>query len=125
MPNNFKIVCFTTVQCVVTQRSSQQTPFEQSNINLIHEILALESECYQQTHLGCCCQIPYLFDNNRPGQLLNFWTLEVGAYSRWALIRGWVLIKFSPFSASEVCLFCNKTINATNKMRRSNKARFL
>ena len=33
----------------------------------------------------------------------------MGAYSRWALI------KFSPFSASEVCLFCNKTINANNK----------
>ena len=25
------------------------------------------------------------------------------------------LIKFSPFSESEVCLFCNKTINANNK----------
>ena len=44
---------------------------------------------------------------------------EVGTYSRLALIR------FSPFSASEVCLFCNKTINASNKTRRSNKARFL
>ena len=38
----------------------------------------------------------------------------MGAYSRWALIRGLALIKFSPFSASEVCLFCNKTINANN-----------
>ena len=44
---------------------------------------------------------------------------------RWTLIRGWALIKFSPFSASVVCLFCNKTINANNKTRRSNKARFL
>jgi len=35
-----------------------------------------------------------------------------------------VLIKFSPFSASLVCLFCNKTING-NKIRRCNKARFL
>ena len=42
---------------------------------------------------------------NRPGRLLNFWTLRVGAYLRWALIRGWALIKFSPFSASEVFLF--------------------
>ena len=25
---------------------------------------------------------------NRPGCLLNFWTLRVGAYLRWALIRG-------------------------------------
>ena len=66
-----------------------------------------------------------IYSINRPGRLLNFWTLRVGAYSRWALIRGWALIKFSPFSASEVCLFCNKTINANNKTRRSNKARFL
>ena len=43
----------------------------------------------------------------------------MGAYSRWALI------KFSPFSESEVCLFCNKTINANDKTRRSNKVRFL
>ena len=60
------------------------------------------------------------------GRLLNFWTLmRVVAYSRWVLIRGWALIKFSPFSASEVCLFCNKKINANNKTLRSNKARFL
>ena len=44
----------------------------------------------------------------------------MGAYSRWALIPGWALIKFSPFSASEVCLFCNKTINVKNKMQRYN-----
>ena len=50
-----------------------------------------------------------IYSINHPGRLLNFWTLRVGAYSRW------VLIKFSPFSASEVCLFCNKTINANNK----------
>ena len=66
-----------------------------------------------------------IYSINRPGRLLNFWTLRVGAYSRWALIRGWALIKFSPFSASEVCLFSNKAINANNKTRRSNKARFL
>ena len=66
-----------------------------------------------------------IYSINRPGRLSNFWTLRVGAYSRWALIRGWALIKFSPFSASEVCSFCNKTINANNKTRRSNKARFL
>ena len=40
----------------------------------------------------------------RPGRLLNFWLLRVGAISRWALI------KFSPFSARVVCLFCNKTV---------------
>ena len=66
-----------------------------------------------------------IYSINRPGRLLNFQTLRVGAYSRWALIRGWALIKFSSFSASKVCLFCNKTINANNKTRRSNKARFL
>ena len=46
-----------------------------------------------------------IYSINRPGRLLNFWTLRVGAYSRWALIRGWALIKFSPFSASEECVF--------------------
>ena len=60
-----------------------------------------------------------IYSINRPGRLLNFWTLRVGAYSRWALI------KFSTFSASVVCLFCNKTINGKNKTRRCNKARFL
>ena len=25
----------------------------------------------------------------------------------------WVVMRFSPFSASVVCLFCNKTINCT------------
>ena len=66
-----------------------------------------------------------IYSINRPGRLSNFWTLRVDAYSRWALIHGWALIKFSPFSASELCLFCNKTINANNKTQRSNKARFL
>ena len=56
-----------------------------------------------------------IYSINRPRRLLNFWTLRVGAYSMWALIRGWALIKFSLFSASEVCLFCNKTINVNNK----------
>ena len=59
-----------------------------------------------------------IYSINRPGRLLSFWTLGVGAHSRWALI------KFTPFSASVVCLFCHKTINANNKTRRSNKARF-
>ena len=38
-----------------------------------------------------------IYSINRPGRLLNFWTLRVGAYSRWALIRGWALLKFSQF----------------------------
>ena len=49
----------------------------------------------------------------------------MGAYARWVLIRGWALIKFAPFSASVVCLFCNNTINGNNKTRRCNKERFL
>ena len=56
--------------------------------------------------------------------MLNCWTLIVGAYSRWALIRGWALIKFSPFSPSVVCLFCNKIINGNNKKQRCNNAGF-
>ena len=52
---------------------------------------------------------------NRPGRLLNYWPLRLGAYSRWARNRGWALIKFSPFSASVVCLFCNKTTNGNTK----------
>ena len=67
-----------------------------------------------------------LYSMNRSGRLLNyFWIFRVGDYSRWALIRGWVLIKFSLFSASVVCLFCNKTINGNNKTRRCNKTEFL
>ena len=60
-----------------------------------------------------------IYSINRPGRLLNFWTLWVGAYSRWALIQ------FSAFSASVVCLLCNKTRNGDDKTRRCNKARFL
>ena len=43
---------------------------------------------------------------NHPRHLLNFSTLMVGAYLR------------PPFSASVVCLFCNKTVNGNNKMQR-------
>ena len=60
-----------------------------------------------------------IYSINLPRRLLNFWTLRVGAYSRWALI------KFSSFWASVVCLFCNKTINGNNETRRCNKAKFL
>ena len=44
-----------------------------------------------------------IYSINRPGRLLNFWTLRVGTYWRWALIRGWALINF--FSLSDGCLF--------------------
>ena len=43
----------------------------------------------------------------------------MGAYSRLGLY------KFSSFSTSVVCIFCNKTVNGNNKTRRCNKARFL
>ena len=50
----------------------------------------VSSTCYQR------CGLPYTFNCQfdstypiysikRPGRLLNFWTLRVGAYSRWAL----------------------------------------
>ena len=32
-----------------------------------------------------------IYSIKRPGRLFNFWTFRVGAYSRWALIRGWAL----------------------------------
>ena len=53
-------------------------------------------------------RLPPIYSINRPGRLLIFLTLRVGAYSRWALIRGWALIKFSPFSASVVVYFATK-----------------
>ena len=79
-------------------------------------------------------KVGYRIDSiKRPGRLLNFWTLRVGAYSRWALIRGgrlfevgaysrWALIRGGRlFEAGRllnfhhfrqvVSLFCNKTIN--------------
>ena len=44
-------------------------------------------------------RIPYLFDYiNRPGRLLNIWTLRVGAYSRWAFIRGGRLFEVGAYS---------------------------
>ena len=49
-----------------------------------------------------------IYSINHPGRLLNFWTLRGGAYSRWALIPSWALIKFSPFSASVVVYFATK-----------------
>ena len=81
-------------------------------------------KCYKMT-LGLVVVGYRIYSINRPGRLLNFWTLRVGTYSRWALIQGWVLIKFSTCSASVVCVFCNKTINGNNKTRRYNKARVL
>ena len=58
------------------------------------------------TDLGMCAY--RIYSINRPGRLLNFWILRVGAYSRWAFIRGWALTKFSPFSTSVVVYFTTK-----------------
>ena len=74
--------------------------------------------------------LPYLFDLPPWAliKLLDFESgrlFEAGAYSKWALIRGWALIKFSTFSAGVVRLCCNKTINGNNKTQRCTKARFL
>ena len=74
----------------------------------------------ESRNVGCFLRMPCLF-HNRPGRLLNFWTLRPWD---WVLIRGWALTKFSPFSASVVCLFSNKTINGCKKTRRCSKARF-
>ena len=49
-----------------------------------------------------------IYSINRPGRLLNFWTLRVGTYSRWALIRGWALIKFSQFQKVYYVYFATK-----------------
>ena len=45
----------------------------------------------------------------------------MGTYARWALIRGWVLIKFSLFSTSVVVYFATK--HANTKKRRCNKSK--
>ena len=42
-----------------------------------------------------------IYSINRHGRLLNFWTLRVGAYSRWALIQGRSLKNFQRFQ--QVC----------------------
>ena len=75
-------------------------------------------KCYKMT-LGLVVVGYRIYSINCPGRLLNFWTLRVGTYSRWAFI------KFSTFSASVVCVFCNKTVNGNNKTRRCSNARFL
>ena len=69
-------------------------------------------------------RLPYLFDYPS-WALIKFLDLESGRLLEEGACSSWALIKFSPFSASVVCLFCNKTINGDNKTRRFNKARFL
>ena len=54
------------------------------------------------------------------GRSLNFWTLRVGAYSRWARFRGQAG-RLSNFRHSQqvLSLFCNKTINNNKTSLRS------
>ena len=60
-----------------------------------------------------------IYSINRPGRILNFWTLRVGAHSRLGAYQ--IFTIFSKCSS----IFFNKTVNANNKKRRCNKARFL
>ena len=62
-----------------------------------------------KTKLGQQTKFIYrIYSINRPGRLLNFCTLRVGAYSRWALIRGWALIKFSTLQQVQYVYFATK-----------------
>ena len=74
-------------------------------------------------------QLPFayyrIYSINRPGRLLNFWTLRVDAYSRWALIINTLIINFHHFQQVKYVCFATKQQKANNKTRRSNKARFL
>ena len=58
----------------------------------VGNITVLFSHCVKKK--AALEEVYRIYSINRPGRLLNFWTLRVGAYSRWALIRGWALIKF-------------------------------
>ena len=50
-----------------------------------------------------------IYSINRSGRLLNFWTLRVGPYSRWALIRGWArLLNFHYFQQVKYVYFVTK-----------------
>ena len=65
------------------------------------ELTLKDLKCTLQSQLCSTmhCRLAYrIYSIKRPGRLFKFWTFQVGAYSRWALIRSWALIKFSPFS---------------------------
>ncbi len=74
-----------------------------------HMIFLVQFGVNKHSKFTCAYRI---YSIKRPGRLLNFWTLRVGAYSREALIRGWALIKFS--------LFFSK-INSEFILQRNNK----
>ncbi len=71
----------------------------------VHFITALITSCEKSILFESCetkMSIYRIYSIKRPGRLLNFWTLRVGVYSRWTLIRGWALIKCLPFLASSM-----------------------
>ena len=68
---------------------------------LLQDLTPLHVKIKRSTNLWSVCRRKLKLSTyriyliNRPGCLLNFWTLRVGAYSRWALIRGWALIQIN------------------------------
>ena len=77
----------------ITQRSEDQ--------NLALLVILLSIKIFKgrllPVLLFSTSQIYRIYSIKRPGRLFNFWTFRVGAYSRWALIRSWALLEFSPF----------------------------
>ena len=57
-----------------------------------------------------------IYSNKRPGRLFNLWIFRVGTYLRLELIRGWTLIKLSPFQLQNfrVSFSFNKTKKEQN-----------
>ena len=45
------------------------------------------------------------------GRLLTFSASRMGAYSRWALIRGWALIRINTVVADSLPLHVNPSVN--------------
>ena len=45
------------------------------------------------------------------GRLLTFSTFRMGAYSRWALIRGWALIRINTVCHQGTCLVLKKLVS--------------
>ena len=52
------------------------------------------------------------------GRLLTFSAFRMGAYSRWALIRGWVLIRINTVYRADITQ--KKLLSYTNKVRKDN-----
>ena len=46
------------------------------------------------------------------GRLLTFSVFSMGAYSRWALIRGWALIRINTVFIFSAFLYINKTLTS-------------